>query len=132
MKQDNNVKIDSVQLKELCRKHGADDVGIVEIGRPALSDQSNDILYAFPQAKTLVCMVRRINPESIRTPVSYIKDTEFNYQRREIIAISRQILSDLDLEGVKGVAECGNFPIWGVPVVDFRTSPSSITPACNH
>jgi epoxyqueuosine reductase QueG len=110
MKQD-NAKIDSVQLKELCMKLGADDVGIVEIGRPALSDQRNDISYAFPQAKTLVCMVRRINPESIRTPVSYIKDTEFNYLRGEIIAISRQILSDLDLEGVKGVAECGNFPM---------------------
>lgn len=102
-------KIDSDHLRELCIKHGADDIGIVEIDRPSLSLERADILHAFPRGKTLVCMVRKINADSVRTPASYIKDTEFNHLRGEIIAISRKILSDLDEEGVGGLLNAATF-----------------------
>ena len=36
------TKLDANWLRQLCREAGADDVGLVEIGRPALSHRSPD------------------------------------------------------------------------------------------
>ena len=36
--------LDAAWLKQLCRDCGADDVGLVEIGRPALDDQRDEVL----------------------------------------------------------------------------------------
>ena len=60
--------LDAKWLKQLVLDAGADDVGFVEIGRPALDDQRKDILSAFPQTKTLISFVVRMNREAIRTP----------------------------------------------------------------
>ena len=47
-------KVDADRLRRLCREAGADDVGLVEIGRPALDDQRSDILRFFPATQTLI------------------------------------------------------------------------------
>ena len=60
--------LDAAWLKQLVLDAGADDVGFVEIGRPALDDQRADILKAFPHTKTLISFVVRMNREAIRTP----------------------------------------------------------------
>jgi hypothetical protein len=53
------AKLDANWLRQLCREAGADDVGLVEIGRPALDNQREDILRYFPPAKTLLSFVCR-------------------------------------------------------------------------
>ena len=40
--------LDAAWLRQLCLDCGADDAGLVEIGRPALDDQRDDILRFFP------------------------------------------------------------------------------------
>src|SRR5205823_4190439 len=69
--------LDAGWLKQLVLDAGADDVGFVEIGRPALDDQREDILKAFPHAKTLISFVVRMNREAIRTPARSVANTEF-------------------------------------------------------
>ncbi|WP_397569232.1 hypothetical protein [Schlesneria sp. T3-172] len=59
--------LDAEWLRQLVLDAGADDVGFVEIGRPALDDQREDITRAFPHAKTLISFVVRMNREAIRT-----------------------------------------------------------------
>jgi hypothetical protein len=54
-------KLDADWLRRLCRGAGADDVGLVEIGRPALDDQRDDVLRYFPGTKTLLSFVCRMN-----------------------------------------------------------------------
>ncbi len=44
--------LDAGWLKQLVLDAGADDVGFVEIDRPALDDQRQDIFKAFPHTKT--------------------------------------------------------------------------------
>src|SRR5438477_9440422 len=44
--------LDAQWLKQLVLDAGADDVGFVEIGRPALDDQREDILKAMPHTKS--------------------------------------------------------------------------------
>ena len=61
-------KLDAAWLRQLCREAGADDVGFVEIGRPALDDQRGDILRYFPPTKTLLSFVCR-GPEFWQSPL---------------------------------------------------------------
>ena len=61
-------RLDPAWLKQLVQGAGADDVGFVEIGRPELDDQRDDILKAFPRTRTLISFVVRMNREAIRTP----------------------------------------------------------------
>jgi epoxyqueuosine reductase QueG len=98
-------------LKELCKKHGADDVGVVEFERPALAPYKEDMLHAFSDTRSLVCLAKRVHSESIRSPVSYIKDTEFAYISKDLVSVAHGILTELFKHGVKGVAESGFFPL---------------------
>ncbi len=60
--------LDAAWLRQLCLECGADDVGFVEIGRPNLDDQRDDILKVFPGSRTLISSVCRINLGPIRSP----------------------------------------------------------------
>ena len=68
--------LDAGWLKQLVLDAGADDVGFVEIGRPALDDQREDILNAFPHTKTLISFVVRMNREAIRSPARSVANLE--------------------------------------------------------
>ena len=61
-----SARLDADWLRQLCRNCGADDLGLVEIGRPALDDRRDDILRFFPATKTLLSFVCRMNREPVR------------------------------------------------------------------
>src|SRR5690242_9991464 len=56
--------LDAQWLKRVVLDAGADDVGFVEIGRAALDDQRQEILKAFPQTRTLISFVVRMNKQA--------------------------------------------------------------------
>src|SRR6266481_166648 len=70
--------LDAAWLRQLCLDCGADDTGLVEIGRPALEDQRDDILRFFPPAKTLLSFVCRMNRDPIRSPARSVANLEFH------------------------------------------------------
>src|SRR5262245_66165740 len=76
--------LDAAWLRQCCREAGADDVGLVEIGRPALDDQRDDILHYFPPAKTLISFVCRLNREPIRSPARSVANLEFQ-DRKSVV-----------------------------------------------
>src|SRR6185436_6610188 len=76
--------LDAGWLKQLVLDAGADDVGFVEIGRPALDDQRADIFRAFPRTKTLISFVVRMNREAIRTPARSVSNLEFHHSGDEV------------------------------------------------
>ena len=53
------TKLDAAWLRQLCLDSGADDAGLVEISRPALDDQRDDILRVFPPCQ---------DPSQLRLP----------------------------------------------------------------
>src|SRR5215212_7034255 len=79
-----NQSLDAEWLRQLVLDAGADDGGFVEIGRPALDDQREDILKAFPHTKTLISFVVRMNREAIRTPARSVANTEFHHSGDEV------------------------------------------------
>src|SRR5919109_1578538 len=87
-----NESLDAGWLKQLVLNAGADDVGFVEIGRPALDDQRQDVLKAFPHTRTLVSFVVRMNREAIRTPARSVANTEFHHAGDEVNDIARSVV----------------------------------------
>lgn len=106
-----NVPLDAGWLKQLVLDAGADDVGFVEIGRPELDDQREDILKAFPQTKTLISFVVRMNREAIRTPARSVSNLEFHHSGEEVNHIGRSVVQTLENQGIRAMNPSMGFPM---------------------
>src|SRR6476659_7064897 len=103
--------LDAGRLKQLVVDSGADDVGFVEIGRPALDDQRKDILKAFPHTRTLISFVVRMNREAIRTPARSVSNTEFHHSGDEVNDIARRVAQTLEDRGIRAMNPAMGFPM---------------------
>lgn len=103
--------LDAEWLKQLVLDAGADDVGFVETGRPALDDQREDILKAFPQTKTLISFVVRMHREAIRTPARSVANLEFHHSGEEVNEIARKIVQSLEERGIRAMNPAMGFPM---------------------
>ena len=123
--------LDASWLKQLVLNAGADDVGFVEIGRPALDDQREDILKAFPHTRTLIGFVVRMNREAIRTPARSVSNLEFHHSGEEVNDIARSVVQMLENRGIRAMNPAMGFPmemaqlpgkVWVVSTDDLRIS----------
>jgi Fe-S-cluster-containing hydrogenase component 2 len=117
-------KLDTVWLREACIEAGADDAGFVEIDRPALSRDKDDILGYFPRTKALISIVCRMNREPIRSPARSVSNLEFHHTGDKVNEAARSIVSRLEEQGIRAInpsmgfpMEMSNFPgkTWIVP-----------------
>jgi len=104
-------KIDAAWLRARCRELGADDVGFVELDRQALAGDRDDILQAFPRARSLIAFVKRMNPDSIRSPARSIANLEFHHAGDEINDVARHIVDALRERGVRALNPAMGFPM---------------------
>jgi len=98
-------------IRRMCLEFGADDAGFVEIGRPELDDQRNDILKMFPWTKTLVSLVGRINRENLRSPARSIASLELHKVGEKLEGASHKLTAYLERMGVRAVAPAAGFPM---------------------
>ncbi len=105
------TKLDAEWVRNVCLEVGADDVGFIEIDRKDIADQREDILTAFPRTKTIICLVHRINSDSVRTPARYMANIEFKYVSHHLVTVTRKIRASLEQVGVRAISETGNFPM---------------------
>jgi ferredoxin len=103
--------LDAEWLKQLVLGAGADDVGFVEIGRPALDDQREDILKAFPHTRTLISFVVRMNREAIRTPARSVANTEFHHSGDHVNDVARNVVRILEDRGIRAMNPSMGFPM---------------------
>src|SRR5262245_21324747 len=71
--------LDAAEVRRLGLEAGADGAGWVALGRPELADQRPEIVATFPWARSVISLVGRMNPESIRTPARSIANLEFHH-----------------------------------------------------
>src|SRR5215470_16508436 len=93
--------LDAAWLRHLCLDCGADDAGLVEISRPALDDQRDDILRYFPPARTLLSFVCRMNREPIRSPARSVANLEFHHNGDHSNEVARKVVAALQQQGVR-------------------------------
>ncbi|MDZ7995325.1 MAG: SCP2 sterol-binding domain-containing protein [Nostoc sp. EfeVER01] len=103
--------LDADWLRSLCLELGADDVGFVEIDRPEIAAQRQDILVAFPPTKTLVSFVCRMNRENVRSSERSLANVEFHTTGDEVNQISHEIVATLEQKGIRALNPAMGFPM---------------------
>jgi len=104
-------KIEAEWLRRLARECGADDAGLIEIGRPALDDQRADILTFFPPTKTLLSFVCRMNREPIRSPARSASNLEFHYVGDKVNEVAHKIVDALEQRAIGAINPAMGFPM---------------------
>jgi ferredoxin len=103
--------LDAAELRALCLAAGADDVGFVEIERPALADQVEDITAAFPRPRALVSFVCRTNREAVRSPARSVGNLEFHQTYDRTNEVARDVVTALEARGVRAMNPSVGFPM---------------------
>ncbi|HEV3445193.1 MAG TPA: SCP2 sterol-binding domain-containing protein [Gemmataceae bacterium] len=105
------ARLDADWLRQLCLDCGADDAGLVEISRPALDNQRDDILRYFPPAKTLLSFVCRMNRGPIRSPARSAANLEFHGSSDHANEVARKVVAALETRGVRAMNPSAGFPM---------------------
>ena len=103
--------IDARWLKQLVLDSGADDVGLIEIDRPGMETYRDEVTGLFPETKTIVSLVGRLNPGNIRCVSRGTADTEFMQGFSSVNAVCRRVSMRLLDEGIRSLAPSGGFPM---------------------
>ena len=103
--------LDAAWLRQLCLDAGADDVGFVEIDRPALAEERPHIQRAFPHTRSLISFVLRMNRENVRSPARSIANSEFHHTGDEVNDVARRITAALERMGIRALNPPMGFPM---------------------
>ena len=103
--------ISAEELKRLCLELGADDAGLVSIGRPELDDQREDILKFAPWTKTLLAFVCRMNREPVRSPARSVSNLEFHHVGDKVNLVAREVVAELESRKIRAVNPSMGFPM---------------------
>jgi ferredoxin len=104
-------KLDAAWLRQLCLDAGADDVGFVEIDRPALTAERESILRFFPSTKSLIGFVIRMNREPIRSTARSVANVEFHHSGAHANEVAHRIVLALADRGVRAINAAMGFPM---------------------
>ena len=103
--------LDAAWLRQLCLDAGADDVGFLEIDRPALAEERPHIQRAFPHTRSVISFVLRMNRENVRSPARSIANSEFHHTGDEVNDVARCITAALERAGIRALNPPMGFPM---------------------
>jgi len=103
--------VDGPWLRRLALECGADDAGLVEITRPALEPQREEILRNYPWTKSLVSIVLRMAREPVRGAPRSVANLEFHRAGYQVNEICAAIVSKLEERGIRAVNPSMGFPM---------------------
>jgi ferredoxin-NADP reductase/Fe-S-cluster-containing hydrogenase component 2 len=104
-------QLSAAELRKLAIECGADDAGLVEIARPGLDPQRDEILHNYPWTKMLVSFVVRMAREPIRGAPRSVANLEFHRAGHEIDHIGAEIVAKLEARGARAVNPSMGFPM---------------------
>jgi len=108
--------LDAHELRDLCLRAGADDVGFVDVDRPELAKDREDIMRFFPHTKALISFVMRMNREPIHSPARSVANVEFHQTGHRVDETAHRIVATLEARGIRAVNPAMGFPM---EVVNF-------------
>lgn len=103
--------LDAVWLRQLCLEAGADDVGFVEVDRPALAEERPHIARTFPHTRSLISIVLRMNRDNVRSPARSVANSEFHHTGDEVNDVARRIVAGLERAGIRALNPPMGFPM---------------------
>lgn len=107
-----NIKsIAAADLGSLLIALGADDYGFVDIENPAIQVDREYIDVCFPKTKTLVSIVCHMNREPVKSLNRSVANLEFHHVGTQVDDIARELVSQLEQQGIKAVNPAMAFPM---------------------
>jgi ferredoxin len=103
--------LDAQELRDLCLRAGADDVGFVDVDRPELATDREDIMRFFPHTKALISFVMRMNREPIHSPARSVANVEFHQTGHRVDETAHRIVAALEARGIRAVNPAMGFPM---------------------
>ncbi len=103
--------LDSSMLKRLAKEAGADDCGIADIHADELQDEKNDILTVFPDTKSVISIITRLNRENVRCVSRAVADHEFRSGFERSNHVGAQLRASLSDMGVNVLSPSAAFPM---------------------
>src|SRR5262245_63656669 len=103
--------LDGSWLRRLALDCGAEDAGVVEIARPGLGPQRDEILRNYPWTKTLLSFVVRMAREPVRGAPRSVANLEFHRAGEEVTEIGAAIVARLEARGTRAVNPSMGFPM---------------------
>jgi len=104
-------RLTGAELTRLALDCGADDAGLVEIARPALDLQRDEILSNYPWTRTLLSYIVRMAREPVRGAPRSVANLEFHRAGHEIDEIGAAIVASLEARGIPAVNPSMGFPM---------------------
>ena len=93
--------VDRLWLRRLALDCGADDAGLVEITRPGLDPQREEILRNYSWTKALLSLVVRMAREPVRGAPRSVANLEFHRAGHRVNEICAAIVARLEARGVR-------------------------------
>ena len=93
--------LEAGMLRQLALDRGADDGGLVEIDRPALEPQRQEILRNYPRTRSLLSFVVRMARESVRGAPRSVANLEFRHAGHKVDGIASAIVTELENRGIR-------------------------------
>ena len=87
--------VDRQWLQQAFLEAGADDAGVVSLDHPLLEEEQERVASLFAEARTLVCLVVRLNPDALRSLSRATSDMEYLHGMKKVDAIARAVLKRL-------------------------------------
>jgi NAD-dependent dihydropyrimidine dehydrogenase PreA subunit len=109
--------LSSEEVRRLALEAGADDVGFVEIGNPAIAGDRARIEDSFPGVRSLVSIVVRMQQENVRSLSRSVANQAFHTTGHEVDETCRRIVLALQDRGVRACNPSMAFPmeVWDIP-----------------
>jgi epoxyqueuosine reductase QueG len=98
-------------IRQICLEAGADEVGLVEIGRPELAQERQSILQLYPATQTIISLSRAMNRENVQSPARPLYNGVVRGTEEELFGISGEIIRRLNGRDIRGVILNPAFPM---------------------
>ena len=103
--------ISSAELRQIAMSCGADDAGVVLIGRPELDEDRKYILESMPGAKAVICIVKKMSAAPIKAVARSLANHEFHAATDEVGEVGRSIVTLLEARGIQALNTSAGFPM---------------------
>src|SRR5262245_42202963 len=110
-KQATDTTLNGPWLRRLALDCGAHDSGLVELARPGLDSQRDEILRNYPWTRSLLSFVVRMAREPVRGAPRSVANLEFHRAGEEVTDVAAAIVAKLEERGIRAVNPSMGFPM---------------------
>ena len=98
-------------LREMALACGADDAAAVSLDHPDLTEERPHVERALPGTRTLVALVGRMHPDSVRSPARSVANLEFHRAGQHLDEVAQRVSVALGESGHRALNPAMAFPM---------------------